>query len=390
MNFSKLTEYLDSLYSVKNIPGVGMTVTVDGKAVYEHYSGYSNVAEKVPFSPSTMFNLYSATKLVTCASALQLVEQGKIKLSDPLYEYIPEYQRMTVRSVDADGKETLEDAKAIITLEHLFTMTSGIKWWRGTPSVERVVNETAGRAPTLEVIRALAQEPLLFEPGSHFQYGVGHDVLGAVIEVITGLRLSSYMQQNIFDPLGMANTAFRITPDQESRRAVLYNNFDAKTGTAEKIGQSFALEAGIEYEMGGGGLISCVPDYTKFARALANDGVGETGARILQRETIDAWRTNRLSGVPLDDFAEFGGWSKAGYGYGLGVRTLIDRERNNSLSELGEFGWDGAQGCYVVIDPRSRLSIFYAQQEGGSKWWSWHGMLRNLAYACAWEGLAYR
>jgi CubicO group peptidase (beta-lactamase class C family) len=96
-------------------------------------------------------------------------------------------------------------------------------------------------------------------------------------------------------------------------------------------------------------------------------------------------RANRLNGQALTDFSEFGGWSKAGYGYGLGVRTLIDRERNNALSENGEFGWDGACGCYVVIDPAAEVALFYAQQEAGSKWWEWHGTVKNSAYASIWE-----
>ncbi|MDR1263304.1 MAG: beta-lactamase family protein, partial [Oscillospiraceae bacterium] len=369
MNFDKLTAYLDSIYAEKNIPGVGMTVAIDNNPVYEHYYGWSNVKEKVPFSPKTMFNLYSATKLVTCTCALQLIEQGKIHLTDPLYEYIPEYKHPNVK-VKTDGDEVIREAGTVITLEHLFTMTSGISGRRDAPAILKVVEDTQGRAPTVDIVRAAAEEPLNFEPGSHFQYGYSHDVLGAVVEIVSGQRLGAYMKEHVFDPLGMGSTAFDLPEGKERYRTVLYNGFDAATGKAESIGQAFKLQFGSEYEMGGGGLLSCVPDYSRFARALANGGVGGEGERILNPETIGDWRTNRLSGVPLEDFAVFGGWSKAGYGYGLGVRTLMDRERNNSLSEAGEFGWDGAQGCYVVVDPKARVAIFYAQQEGGSQWWT--------------------
>ncbi|MDR2656241.1 MAG: beta-lactamase family protein [Oscillospiraceae bacterium] len=384
MNFDKLTAYLDSIYAEKNIPGVGMTIAVDNNPVYEHYYGWSNVEEKVPFSPETIFNLYSATKLVTCTCALQLIERGKIRLTDPLYEYIPEYKHQNVK-VKTDGGEVVREAGTIITLEHLFTMTSGISGRRDAPAILKVVEDTQGRAPTVDIVRAAAAEPLNFEPGSHFQYGYSHDVLGAVVEIVSGQRLGAYMKEHVFDPLGMGSTAFELIEGKERYRTVLYNNFNAETGKAESIGQAFKLRFGSEYEMGGGGLLSCVPDYSRFARALANGGAGESGERILNPETIDDWRTNRLSGEPLEDFAVFGGWSKAGYGYGLGVRTLMDRERNNSLSETGEFGWDGAQGCYVVVDPKARVAIFYAQQEGGSQWWTWHGTLRNLAYASTWS-----
>jgi CubicO group peptidase (beta-lactamase class C family) len=385
MDFDKLTAYLDSLYREKNIPGVGMTIAVDGRQVYEHYSGWSNVAERVPFSPDTVFNLYSATKLITCACALRLLEQGKIKLTDPLYEYIPEYKHPLIKVIKDGAMDTARESDTEITLQHLFTMSSGISGKRDAPAIRKAIEDTQGRAPTVDIVRAAAAEPLNFEPGSHFQYGYSHDVLGAVVEIVSGRRLSAFMRDEVFDPLGMMNTSFELPAGKERFRAVLYNNFDAKTGRAESVGQAFKLSFGSEYEMGGGGLLSCVPDYSRFARALSVGGAGDTGARILKPETIDDWRTNRLKGAALEDFSAFGGWSKAGYGYGLGVRTLMDRERNNALSEIGEFGWDGAQGCYVAVDPKRRIAIFYAQQEGGSQWWTWHGMLRNLAYASVWS-----
>ncbi|GHU65836.1 hypothetical protein FACS1894184_02420 [Clostridia bacterium] len=127
-----------------------------------------------------------------------------------------------------------------------------------------------------------------------------------------------------------------------------------------------------------------VQDYILFAEMLCNGGVGVNGTRILQRETVDDMRTNRLQGEALEDFAKFGGWSKGGYGYGLGARTLMDREKNNALSENGEFGWDGARGCYVVVDPNVQVALFYAQQEAGSTWWDWHGTVRNMVYASIW------
>jgi CubicO group peptidase (beta-lactamase class C family) len=225
---------------------------------------------------------------------------------------------------------------------------------------------------------------LFFEPGTHFKYSSCHDVLGGLIEAVTGKRFGDYLKENIFAPLGMKDTSFQLKEQDVSRTALIYNGFDSKTGTAKNIGESYNLKRSSEYESGGGGLYSTVSDYILLAEALCNFGLGANGTRILRKETVNQMRVNQLNEDGLKDFEAFGGTSKTGYGYGLGVRTLMNREKNNALSQNGEFGWDGARGCYVVIDPDSETAVFYAQQEGGSQWWFWHGTVRNYVYACIW------
>ena len=375
MNFKKLTSYLDSFYAAKNIPGVGLKMYYKNKPVLEHCAGYADAENKIRFGPDTLFNLYSATKVITCTAAMQLVEAGKLRLDAPLYEYIPEYKNMSAQHEDG-----IREAKNIITIENLFTMTGGISGNRDSEKVRQLAE-----AQTLEVVKAMASEPLLFEPGTRFKYGYCHDVLGAVIEAVTGKTLGEYLKTNIFERIGMPDTGFRVAPEKQNRVAKHYVGFNSNTGTSKSFGEVFGVHDFDKYESGGGGLISSVSDYILFAAMLCNYGTAENGEQILSKQSVEAMRTNRLHGVPMDDFAEFGGWSKAGYGYGLGVRTLLDRERNNSLSENGEFGWDGACGCYVVIDPNAQIALFYAQQEAGSKWWEWHGTVRNFAYASIWE-----
>lgn len=385
MNFEKITRYLDLFYSEKNIPGVGCKIYHRNIPVYEHYTGYADAENKIAFTSDTLFNLYSATKVITCTAALQLLDAGKFKLSDPLYEYIPEYKNMYVRHIGQDGLEEIREAKNTITIENLFTMTGGISGNRESVKVHETIKWSDGKAPTLKIVKAMADEPLLFEPGTRFKYGYCHDVLGGLIETVSGKTLGIYMKENIFDRIGMTDTSFKITPEKQSRMAKHYIGFNSKTNTSKDIGEIFDVHTWDEYENGGGGLISSVYDYSLFASALCNYGEAVNGERILSEQSVNSMRVNRLHGTALNDFAEFGGWSKAGYGYGLGVRTLVDRERNNSLSENGEFGWDGACGCYVVIDPASQTALFYAQQEAGSKWWEWHGTVRNFAYASLWS-----
>ncbi|BBI30902.1 serine hydrolase domain-containing protein [Cohnella abietis] len=381
MNFDKLTAYLNRFYEEKNIPGVGLAMYYKHEPVFEHYTGYADVDNRIVFGPDTIFRLYSATKVITCTAMLQLVESGRVKLSDPLYAYIPEYEHVTVRHQLPDGAQELRPSTVPITIEHLLSMTAGIEQY-DTPEARRVIAESGGEGRTLDVIRALAKEPLLFEPGTRFKYTVCHDVLGAVIEVVSGKPLGAYMQDHIFDPIGMTDTSFDLK--DETRFAKLYNRFNGKTHKAESIGESFNLKPGRAYESGGGGLYSTVPDYTLFAEALCNYGLAPSGERILRPETVNDLRKRRLHAEAQQDFASFGGVSKSGYSYGLGVRTLVNPEDNNALSMKGEFGWDGARGCYVVIDPDAQITLFYAQQEAGSPWYQWHGSVRNYAYASVW------
>ncbi|MBB6734172.1 serine hydrolase domain-containing protein [Cohnella zeiphila] len=382
MNFSKLKAYLDRFYVEKNIPGAGLAMYSKHEPVLEHYTGYSDVENRIEFGPDTIFRLYSATKVITCAALLQLYEAGMFKLSDPLYLYIPEYKNMTVRHVRDDGSAEIRPARNAITIEHLFSMTAGIDG-RDTEETRKVLETTRGEAPTVEVIRALAKEPLLFEPGTRFKYGACHDVLGALVEVLSGKTFGAYLKENIFDRIGMKDTSFVLK--DEKRFCKLYNRFNGKTHTAESVGETIAIQLGKSYESGGGGLYSTVPDYIRFAEALCNYGLASNGERILREETVNEMRKKRLNQAAQRDFAQFGGVSKSGYSYGLGVRTLVDREENNSLSRNGEFGWDGARGCYVVIDPEAEVALFYAQQENGSPWYRWHGTIRNYAYASVWE-----
>lgn len=380
MNFKPLNRYLDTFYKEKNIPGVGISVYQHGKHLHTYCAGFANVEEQIPFTDKTMFNLYSATKVSTCTAGLRLVERGLLGLDDPVEKYLPEMAHVKV--LRENGEATPAENKMLV--KHLFSMSAGFSYEGNTPEIQELKQKTDGKPTTREVVGVLAQTPLLFEPGTHFKYSFCHDVLGAVLEVVCGDSLGNILQKEVFEPLGMEDTGFSIDEERRSRLAPEYYNFNGSTNSADQVifKEGVDMDMGSAYQSGGGGLMSCVKDYALLCAALANNGVAPNGNRILKSETIALMQTNQLTEEGLIDFDVFGGWSKAGYGYGLGVRTLMDRERNNALSENGEFGWDGALGCYIVADPKSGISVFYAQQEGGSKWYTYHGLIRNYAYAC--------
>ena len=378
MNFRALDGYLDTFYREKNIPGVGVAVSVRGRIVHEHYAGYADVEKGVPFAGDTVFNLYSATKISTVTAAMRLVDRGILGLDEPAGKYLPEMDRVTVRQ--ADG--SVRPAENTMRVRHLLSMTAGFGYGNA-PSVERLKRDTGGRPTTRQVVAALAEEPLCFEPGTHFRYSFCHDVLAALMEEAAGLAFDEILQREVFGPLGMKDTGFTVSDEQAARMALEYHGFDAGTGMAEKVLIKYGHDMGMGpvYRSGGGGLMSTVRDYARLAAMLGNGGVTGDGERILSAGAVAAMQENQLGAEAQEDFDRFGGWSKAGYGYGLGVRTLVDPERNNALSERGEFGWDGALGCYLAADPASGVGIFYAQQEGGSRWYTWHGRVRNFAYA---------
>ena len=378
MDFTPLKEFMDYLTAWR-IPGNSIRISIEGKEVFTYASGYADVQTKEPMTTKHLVNLYSCSKPVTVTAALQLYEQGKIKLDDPLYAYIPEYRQMYL----ADGSV----AKNPITLRHLFTMTSGLTYNTKTEAFDKARELTEGKMDTLTVIRCLAQDPLSFEPGTKWQYSLSHDVLAAVVEVASGKKFRDYVKENIFDPLGMENTVYHCENVMD-KMAAKYRFMDGVEGTlVEKQAGASSREGGFiqkedkqaahifgpEYDSGGSGITASVAEYSKFCDALANGGRG-----ILKPETIDLMRTNQIANVDRSLFS----WRQlAGYGYGLGVRTLLEIPKDGN-GNVGEFGWGGAAGASLWIDPEYKLSVCYAHHMLNPQESYYQPRMRNVVYNC--------
>jgi CubicO group peptidase (beta-lactamase class C family) len=284
---------------------------------------------------------------------------------------------MSVRKTLPGGEIVLERAERPITVRDLFTMTAGFSYDLWAPSIREIVSRTDGKVPTRDFARALAKEPLLFEPGTRWNYGLGHDVLAALVEVVDGRRYGDYVRDEITGPLGMHDTGFYLTEEQRSRLAPQYDYNDALGKPVRMDGNGYVI--GTEFESGGAGLLSTVSDYILFLNALTNRGTSPDGVRILSQASVDLMRTDHLNEGTRGDYS----WEQlAGYGYGLGVRTHISKARSGSLSPLGEFGWSGAAGCLAIIDPDSQLTVLYAQHLLNNQESYVHPRLRNIVYAC--------
>lgn len=372
MNIAILIDYLNSLKD-QGIPGCDCVVYHNHKPVFRYTTGYSDTASKKPLSETNTYYLYSATKLLTCTAVMQLIERGLIGLDTPVSDYLPEYGNMKVK--EGTG---VRPAKNTMTIRHLLSMQSGLNYNLDAPSIVKILEVSEYEATTRQIIAALANEPLDFEPGTRFQYSLSHDVLGAVIEVVSGKALGKYFEEHIIAPLGMKNTGFELTPE---RKANLSGQFeyhgDTKTSTPVPGKNRYKLTT--NFESGGAGLISTVDDYILFLDALCNEGVSQDGYRLLSMESINLMRQDQLQG---DSKKDFDAWNRRGYSYGLGVRTLIDREKFGVRSPLGEFGWDGAAGAFAVVDTQNHLAVFYAQHvlNCGYAYDVIHPTLRDLTY----------
>lgn len=345
--------------------------------VFHYRNGYANLEEKTPIGDGAIFNLYSMTKIMTCVAGLQLVEKGEMLLSDPLSDYLPEYAEMTVKKAMANGEIRLEKATRAITVRDLFTMTAGFSYDVGCPSIQEAVKSTDGTLSTRDFARALAKEPLLFEPGTHWNYSMCHDVLGALVEVVSGKRFGSYLRDEITGPLGMNDTAFNLNDEQQTRLIPQYAYNDELEKAVRMDGNGFRV--GTELESGGAGLLSTVSDYARFLNALTGRGTSPEGVRILSQASVELMRTDHLNEMTRGDYS----WDHMyGYGYGLGVRTHISKAGSGSLSPIGEFGWSGAAGCMAIIDPDSELTVMYAQHLLNSQEPYVQRRLRNVVYSC--------
>lgn len=388
MDFSKVKEFMNFM-AAKQSPGNSITIYLGGKKVFEYSKGFSDIKAQKPLKGDELFYIYSCSKPATAAAGMQLVERGKILVTDPVSEYLPEFGDMTVKNPDGSIKK----AKKPITVGDLFSMTSGLDY-----NFAAAVEETkkSGKALNTEnVVKSIAKMPLAFEPGENWLYGLSHDVLARLVEVACGESFGEYMKKNIFDPLEMNGTTYHMTKEISQKMSEQYefvppngNSKDiveaqksgnAKNGEFVNVGKTNHLVCSDEYESGGAGIITSVSDYAKFAAALANFGLGLNGERILNKRTVEIMKSNRLTEGQMRGY----NWvNLLGYGYGFGVRTMMRPELAGALSSVGEFGWGGAAGASLWADTSLNLGVFYAQHCLNPRELFYQPRLRNIIYSC--------
>lgn len=346
MNFTKLTEFLDNLENRFGIPGGDLIVNKDGKTVYRHSFGYSDKERTRRVQGNEIYRIYSCSKVILCTGIMKLITEDKLGLYDNLSDYIPEFSQMQVKN--GDGLKTADNQIRIIDL---LQMAAGFTYDCGHPAIVDYRNSTDGKADTLGTVKAMAKMPLEFESGTAYRYSLCHDILGGVIEVVTGKKLGQFMKESFFIPLGMNETDYKYTFGSEDRY-FWRSNYNNETKTTTFIPKDVNwFELGSEYESGGAGLITTVDDYIKFSQMLCDGGVTKEGKRLIAFEGIDLMRktiNENQSAFTMTD-----------YKYALGVRTHVSNEHNFSKSSLYEFGWDGAHGAYTEIDIENGIAVYF-------------------------------
>ncbi len=361
--FENLTPLLKSFVE-KGPSGCSCSVIHKGETVYEEFFGYADIETKTPVAPDTLFRIFSMTKPITCTAALILYERGLFNLNDPLYEYLPEFKNAKVFRTSPNGGLSVSPALSPIRIKDLFTMTSGLSYdgedtetGRQIAKKNRELANSGAKYDIRDVAKILASIPLCFDPGTHWRYGMSHDVLAALVEVLSGKKYSRFLKDEIFDPLEMKNTFHRVPEEKMKQLCSFY--YRHEDGIMEKsTDMDDYIHSDDVFEGGGSGLISTLGDYQRFIQMLCNNGkLG--GIRILGRKTVELMATNHLNTQQQADYD----WNHhAGYGYGLGVRVMIDTAKGGCNGSLGEFGWSGMLGTWMMIDPKEDLTVTYMQQ----------------------------
>jgi CubicO group peptidase (beta-lactamase class C family) len=329
-------------------------VVRNGKIADWKAYGFRDLGQRLPMEKDTICRIWSMSKVITSVAAMMLVEEGKLVLSDPVSKHIPELKTMRVLTGGNADSPVLADAQGPITVKHLLTHTSGLTYsWGSDP-----VPEMYRRAKIFEVgslkefIAKIAKLPLVAQPGEKYNYGINTDVLGYLVEVVSGMPFDKFLQTRILSPLKMNDTFFVVPPDKQNRLAKTYTYKDGKLGET-----SFdELKATLTVPFGGMGLFSTIGDYARFGQMLLNGGQLE-GIRLLSRKTVELMTADHLGNLKVPHIDPNGA-----YGFGLGGSVRVNVAKANNPGSLGQFGWDGAASTYFRMDPKERTVSLLFQQ----------------------------
>ncbi len=359
------------------LPGFLVTVARHGKLVHVGRTGFRDVENGLPVEEDTRWRIFSMTKPVTSVAAMMLYEEGAFELGDPVSTWLPEFAETRVYVAGSAQKPVTVPQVEPIRVRHLLAHTSGLTYgFHHTHAVDamyRAMGHEWGSpagADSAEVCRQWASVPLLFQPGSEWNYGVSTDVLGRLVEVLSGQPLDEFFQQRIFAPLGMRDTSFGLRPEDDPESlARLYGAVPGRPGGAAT---GFALLGAFDaaahakpaFLSGGGGLVSTAGDYLRFVELLRRGGVYD-GGRLLGPRTIAHMVRNHLPGnADIETYGRpvFAETPLRGVGFGLGFSVVIDPVRYGVVSSPGDYSWGGAASTAFYVDPLEDITVsFYTQ-----------------------------
>ena len=378
-----ITETLKADVAANKIPGAVLLIARRGKVAYFESVGKLDAATSVPMGKDSIFRIYSMSKPITTVAAMMLVEDGKLKLDDPIALYLPEFANMTVgvEKPDASGQPSLETvpARRPITVQDLMRHTSGITYgFFGPGLVKKAYNDAnigADDPDNAQFSQRIAKLPLAYQPGTTWDYSYSTDILGRIVEVVSGKSLLAFEKERLLDPLGMADTSFYVTDAAKQKRLAEPLANDRNFGVNSDINDPRIAK---KLESGGGGMVSTATDYAQFLQMLLGGGTLD-GKRYLGPATIrqmTADHANAGAGIVPGPLYLPG----AGYGFGLGFAVRRATGEAAVPGEAGEYYWGGAGGTYMWVDPKSDMFVIFMMQSPKHRVY-YRSVIRNMVYA---------
>lgn len=376
---------LDDMVKTGFAAGGSCLVIYNGEEQGYFQSGYRDIANKKEITRDTIFRLYSMSKPITSLAVMMLLERGQIDLLEPVAKYIPSFWDMTY----VDENNHIRKCETPVTIQQLLNMTSGISYPGDTNKSDRAVAAlfaeeeknlfTENAISTIDLIDAVAKCPLSFKPGKIWQYGFSADVLGALVEKVSGMKFSEFLKKNIFDPLEMVDTAFYVPEEKQDRlsRTYMFENGCLEEYTGSNLLIQNRMKTMPKFESGGAGLASTIDDYSHFTSMLMNGGMYK-GKRIIGKITVDFMTKSGLT-----DEQQVGvNWDQlGGYTYANLLRVMRKPELASSISSVGEYGWDGWLGTYMMNDPLNNLTILMMTQKKDTGTTEYTRRVRNVVFS---------
>ena len=352
----KIDAFFTDQIANNQLPGAVLAVAKNGKlAIYKSY-GYLDKTNNQPMTTDAIFNLASMTKVMAAVGGLTFYEEGKLPLNTPISNWLPQFKDMKVGKVDADGNLTAVPAKNPITVQDLMRHTNGLTYGgRGTTPVHKLFPPSsvgaAAQYNAQEFIDKLASTPLLYEPGTVWDYGFGIDVLGVIEEKIAGKSLGAVLQDRVWSKVGMPNTTFTLT-EKDLARLAQPLPIDPLTGKSQKV-EIYNMK--VKFDCGGSCAYSTAGDYVRFGQMLLNGGSLD-GKRVLGPQTVAFMTSNHLN-KDIKNNVGATEPGRVGYGFGLGVAVRTERGLSAINGNVGDFTWNGANGTIFWVDPKEQMVV---------------------------------
>lgn len=376
---ARMDSFFEREIAQNRVPGAVVGIARDGKLVYYKAFGYLDRDKGKPMPLNAIFGLASMTKIMAAAGALALTQEGRLPLYSPLAGYLPGFAGMKVAVTKPDGTLDYEPQKKPITIQDLLRHTSGLTY-PGRPDTGGAVSnlyptgEAMSKMSSAEYIAAVTKLPLVYQPGTVFEYSQSFDVLGAVVEKVTSKTLGGHLSDVLWKPLNMKDTTFHVPDDKRDRVAQAFRN-NPLDGKPQRI---LSTETDAKFECGGACSLGTVGDYLRFGQMLLNGGELD-GQRVLSPQMVQLMTSNHLSRDIANRVANVEP-HRAGYGFGLGVAVRVEPGLAAVPGNVGEYSWNGAYGTGFFADPQARLLVVFATAAPGELRKYYREQVQDLVY----------